>query len=78
MSDTLRVVFMGSPEFAVPTLEALLRSEDVIAVVSQPDKPRGRGQAQIRGNRHHNRGADAAVVEFIGLHDEDRPAVSGT
>jgi methionyl-tRNA formyltransferase len=36
---------MGSPEFAVPTLEALLRTEDVIAVVSQPDKPKGRGQS---------------------------------
>jgi methionyl-tRNA formyltransferase len=36
---------MGSPEFAVPTLEALLRTQDVVAVVTQPDKPTGRGQA---------------------------------
>ncbi|HEY3357038.1 MAG TPA: methionyl-tRNA formyltransferase [Polyangia bacterium] len=40
-----RTIFMGSPDFAVPTLEALLRTEDVIAVVTQPDKPKGRGQA---------------------------------
>jgi methionyl-tRNA formyltransferase len=39
----LRVVFMGSPEFAVPSLEALLANEEVVAVVTQPDKPAGRG-----------------------------------
>jgi methionyl-tRNA formyltransferase len=39
----LRVVFMGSPEFAVPCLDALLATEDVVAVVTQPDKPAGRG-----------------------------------
>ncbi len=39
----LRVVFMGSPEFAVPCLEALLAAEEVVAVVTQPDKPSGRG-----------------------------------
>ncbi|MGZ3407040.1 MAG: methionyl-tRNA formyltransferase [Polyangia bacterium] len=39
----LRVVFMGSPEFAVPCLDALLATEEVVAVVTQPDKPSGRG-----------------------------------
>ena len=39
----LRVVFMGSPEFAVPCLDALLGTEEVVAVVTQPDKPSGRG-----------------------------------
>lgn len=39
----MRVVFMGTPEFAVPSLEALARAFDVRAAVSQPDKPRGRG-----------------------------------
>ncbi len=35
---------MGTPEFAVPSLEALLRSEDqVVGVVTQPDRPKGRG-----------------------------------
>jgi methionyl-tRNA formyltransferase len=43
-APALRVVFFGTPEFAVPTLAALLRSrEEVVAVVSQPDRPRGRG-----------------------------------
>ncbi|HEX8952860.1 MAG TPA: methionyl-tRNA formyltransferase [Polyangia bacterium] len=41
----LRVVFMGSPEFAVPCLDALLATHDVVAVVTQPDKPVGRGLA---------------------------------
>lgn len=39
-----RIVFMGTPEFAVPTLQALLDGPDkVVAVVAQPDKPAGRG-----------------------------------
>jgi methionyl-tRNA formyltransferase len=41
----LRVVFFGTPEFAVPTLDALLASRHTVAaVVTQPDRPRGRGQ----------------------------------
>ena len=41
----LRLIFMGTPRFAVPILEALLQSEDeVLAVVTQPDKPAGRGK----------------------------------
>jgi len=39
----MRVVFMGSPEFAVPCLRALAGAHDVALVVSQPDKPAGRG-----------------------------------
>jgi len=36
---------MGTPEFAVPSLKALIESQDdVIAVVAQPDKPKGRGR----------------------------------
>lgn len=41
----MRIIFMGTPEFAVPSLEALLASEDeVVGVVTQPDRPKGRGQ----------------------------------
>ncbi len=41
----MRLVFMGTPDFAVPTLQALLASEhEVAAVVTQPDKPKGRGK----------------------------------
>jgi methionyl-tRNA formyltransferase len=40
----LRVVFMGSPEFALPTLRALDAKYDVVGVVTQPDRPAGRGK----------------------------------
>jgi len=43
--EGLRLVFFGTPRFAVPTLEALLSSRhEVVGVVTQPDRPRGRGQ----------------------------------
>ena len=41
----LRVIFMGTPEFAVATLDAIRKAgHDVVAVVTTPDKPAGRGQ----------------------------------
>ncbi len=39
-----RVVFMGTPEFAVPTLQVLISGQEVVGVVTQPDRPAGRGQ----------------------------------
>lgn len=46
----LRVVFFGTPDFAVPTLLGLLGSRHrVVAVVTQPDKPRGRGHQVVAG-----------------------------
>jgi len=41
----LRVIFMGTPDFACPTLQRLIdRGEEILAVVTQPDRPKGRGQ----------------------------------
>jgi methionyl-tRNA formyltransferase len=41
----MRIVFFGTPAFAVPTLSKLIASRhDVVGVVTQPDRPRGRGQ----------------------------------
>jgi len=41
----MRLVFMGTPDFASASLEALLRSDDsVVGIVTQPDRPKGRGQ----------------------------------
>jgi methionyl-tRNA formyltransferase len=41
----MRLVFFGTPQFAVPSLEHLIRSShEVVGVVTQPDRPRGRGQ----------------------------------
>lgn len=42
----MRVIFMGTPDFSVPTLRTLAESDnEVIAVYTQPDKPKGRGHA---------------------------------
>ena len=44
----MRIVFMGTPEFSVPVLEALIRAgHQILAVVTQPDKPKGRGKAMV-------------------------------
>jgi methionyl-tRNA formyltransferase len=43
MRDRMRVVFFGTPDFAVPTLDAVAREHEVTLVVAQPDKPAGRG-----------------------------------
>ena len=41
----MRIVFMGTPDFAVGTLEALIEAgHDIAGVVTQPDKPKGRGK----------------------------------
>ncbi|MFQ7690065.1 MAG: methionyl-tRNA formyltransferase, partial [Butyricicoccus sp.] len=41
----MRIVFMGTPDFAVPSLQALIDAgHDVCAVYTQPDKPQGRKQ----------------------------------
>jgi methionyl-tRNA formyltransferase len=39
----VRLLFFGTPQFAVPSLEAIARAHDVAMVVAQPDKPAGRG-----------------------------------
>jgi methionyl-tRNA formyltransferase len=43
-----RIIFMGTPQFACPTLSTLIeRGEQVVAVVTQPDRPKGRGQQTL-------------------------------
>ncbi|MGQ0571278.1 MAG: methionyl-tRNA formyltransferase [Armatimonadota bacterium] len=41
---SLRVVFLGTPEFAIPSLRALAGATSIIAVLTQPDRPAGRGR----------------------------------
>lgn len=42
----MKIIFMGTPDFAVPTLKALTDAgHDITLVVTQPDKPKGRGKA---------------------------------
>jgi methionyl-tRNA formyltransferase len=48
MDKNLRIIFMGTPEFAVPSLEILINNGwNVVAVVTAPDRPQGRGQKLI-------------------------------
>ena len=43
----MKIVFMGTPDFAVPSLEALIEKYGVEAVFTQPDRPRGRGKKMV-------------------------------
>jgi methionyl-tRNA formyltransferase len=79
-----RIVFMGSPAFAVPTLDALAREHDLLAVFTQPDKPAGRGRkvtpvpvktwAEAHGapiyQPHSLRKEPAAVAALQALHPD--------
>lgn len=48
MRNKMRIIFMGTPDFSVPTLEALVQGgHQVIAAVTQPDKPKGRGKSVL-------------------------------
>ena len=43
----MKIIFMGTPDFAVPSLmEMISQGHELLAVVTQPDRPRGRGQKQ--------------------------------
>ncbi len=48
MTPQARIVFMGSPDFAVPMLEALAERYQVVGVVTQPDRPAGRGRILVQ------------------------------
>ena len=58
----MRIIFMGSPEFAVPSLNALVEAgHDVIAVYSQPPRPAGRGKGE-RKTAVHERAAELGIA----------------
>ena len=79
----LRLVFMGTPAFACPTLQRLIeRGEDILAVVTQPDRPKGRGQqlapppVKVLAERHGipvMQPAKVRAPEFIELMKELAP-----
>ena len=68
----LRIVFFGTPDFAVPTLEALSRSRhQVVGVVTQPDRARGRGHhAQASPVKQLSERLGLAVLQPQRLRDE--------
>jgi methionyl-tRNA formyltransferase len=58
----MRIVFMGTPDFAVPALEALLKEgHDIVAVYTQPPRPAGRGM-ELRKSPVHE-AAEAAALD---------------
>ncbi len=70
----MRVVFFGTPEFAVPSLEALTgEGFDVVAVVTQPDRPRGRS----RSNLEPPPVKLAAAAEEVPVLQPERPTEPG-
>ena len=57
----MRVIFMGSPDFAVPSLDALVEAgHEVVAVYAQPPRPAGRGKAD-RKTAVHERGEQLGI-----------------
>ncbi len=51
MNKKLKIVFMGTPEFAVPMLDSILQSEhEVVGVITAPDKPAGRGMQLLESD----------------------------
>jgi len=48
MHSPARIIFMGSPEFALPVLMSLMERYQVVGVVTQPDRPAGRGRVVTR------------------------------
>jgi methionyl-tRNA formyltransferase len=72
-SPALRAAFFGTPEFAVPTLQKLIDSRhEVVAVVSQPDRPKGRGQReQPTPTKVTAAAAGVAVLQPARIKDEE-------
>lgn len=69
----MRIVFWGTPEFATPALRALVgEGHDVVAVVTQPDRPRARG-GRSRSTLDASPVKQVAVEEGIAVLQPDRP-----
>ena len=70
----MKILFYGTPEFAVPTLEALLARHEVIAAVTQPDRPAGRGQrVSASAVKRHAEAAGVPVLQPARLRDPEWP-----
>ncbi len=68
----MRIVFMGTPDFAVPTLDILVKNKyEVVAVITSPDKPAGRGQqVQQSAVKQHALAQGLRVLQPERLKDE--------
>lgn len=73
---TLRIIFMGSPDFSVPVLSALVEAgHDIVCVYSQPPRPAGRGQKE-RPCPVHNRALELGLEVRTPVSFKDTEAVS--
>jgi methionyl-tRNA formyltransferase len=73
MTQAMRIVFMGSPEFAVPSLDALAAAgHELVAAYAQPPRPAGRGKAE-RKTAVHRRAEELGIPVHTprSLRDED-------
>lgn len=70
----MRVLFYGTPEFALPTLDALLARHRIVAVVTQPDRPSGRGRRLMASPvKRRAEGAGIPVLQPARLRDPGWP-----
>ena len=72
--EDLRIVFMGTPEFAVETLQALVENDyKVVAVVTQPDKPVGRHGSVLQASavKQYALSKNIPVLQPVKMKDED-------
>ncbi|RMG75141.1 MAG: methionyl-tRNA formyltransferase, partial [Bacteroidetes bacterium] len=69
----MRILFMGTPDFAVPTLDHLLQAgHEVVAVVTVPDKPAGRGKRlQASPVKQYAEAHGLPVLQPVKLRDPD-------
>lgn len=69
----MNIIFMGTPDFAVPSLEALVKANhNILAVYSQPDKPKGRGhKLQHTPVKEYALSQGLKVVQPLTLKDEE-------
>jgi methionyl-tRNA formyltransferase len=73
MKDDLRIVFMGTPEFAVASLDALVKENfNIGGIITAPDKPAGRGQKVVSSavKQYALKAGISAILQPINLKDQ--------
>ena len=70
----MKILFYGTPDFAVPTLEALLARHEVVAAVTQPDRPAGRGQrVSASAVKRRAEAAGVPILQPVRVRDPEWP-----
>lgn len=66
----IRIVFMGTPEFGLPTLKELVNYHEVVGVVCQPDKPSNRGEVKFSKIKEYALQSNIPVFQPVNISDE--------